>query len=244
MGAKTTTTTTTTFGGLLLALFLTVLTPTTILANTAAAAAASSGGIITKLTDDNFEHLTQASTGQTTGKWFVVMGAVWCGYACTKLHPLLEELPRVAPGVVVGMVDTTANRAIAERFQIVDHPTLLYFADRKMYRYGSRASGQDPHTLEAFREFCIGGYQQYQPLPIPAPPSFTEVHMKKLIQFLSNQPELIYLKEDFQHILEIRKNAAVVLVCLGVLVGWIAGCGCGCLLGKKKRYIQPKPKNE
>ena len=26
---------------------------------------------VIELTDSNFEHLTQASTGQTTGKWFI-----------------------------------------------------------------------------------------------------------------------------------------------------------------------------
>ena len=60
-----------------------------------ALAAAVSGEIVT-LTDENFEHQTQASSGQTTGKWFIMMGAVWCGYSCTKLKPILEELSEIA----------------------------------------------------------------------------------------------------------------------------------------------------
>jgi len=34
-------------------------------------------GEVVELTDDNFEHQTQASTGQTTGKWFVKFYAPW-----------------------------------------------------------------------------------------------------------------------------------------------------------------------
>jgi hypothetical protein len=33
------------------------------------------------LTDATFEHQTQASTGQTTGKWLVKFYAPWCEYA-------------------------------------------------------------------------------------------------------------------------------------------------------------------
>jgi thioredoxin domain-containing protein 5 len=33
-------------------------------------------GVI-QLNDSNFEHQTQASTGQTTGKWFVKFYAPW-----------------------------------------------------------------------------------------------------------------------------------------------------------------------
>jgi len=34
-------------------------------------------GEVVELTTANFEHLTQASTGQTTGKWFVKFYAPW-----------------------------------------------------------------------------------------------------------------------------------------------------------------------
>lgn len=45
------------------------------------------------LDTSNFEHLTQASTGQTTGKWFVKFYAPWCGeFAYIFLPFYLSEL--------------------------------------------------------------------------------------------------------------------------------------------------------
>ncbi len=40
-------------------------------------AAAAHAGVVV-LDDSNFEHLTQASTGATTGDWFVEVGAKAC----------------------------------------------------------------------------------------------------------------------------------------------------------------------
>lgn len=44
----------------------------------AAAAAVRAASEVVELNDQNFEHLTQAATGATTGDWFVAFKAPWC----------------------------------------------------------------------------------------------------------------------------------------------------------------------
>lgn len=177
----------------------------------------SKAGEVVKLNNENFEHQTQASTGQTTGKWFVLFGAVWCGYSCTKLTPVLKELADL-DNIVTGKVDTTANEELGDRFGIEAHPTLLFFADRKLFKYTGET------TLDAMKEFVMGEYKKTTGLPVPGPPSYFALKWKQFLQALNDNDEIRYLKEDFKHIMELRKNAAVALIMIGIVFGFCSGC--------------------
>ena len=41
--------------------------------------------------------------------------------------------------------------------------------------------------------------------------------------FLESNKEIQYLKDDFNHILEIRKNAAIAILAIGLVVGFCLG---------------------
>eukprot|EP00550_Attheya_septentrionalis_P003329 CAMPEP_0198290042 /NCGR_PEP_ID=MMETSP1449-20131203/8035_1 /TAXON_ID=420275 /ORGANISM="Attheya septentrionalis, Strain CCMP2084" /LENGTH=219 /DNA_ID=CAMNT_0043988469 /DNA_START=96 /DNA_END=755 /DNA_ORIENTATION=- len=190
-------------------------------------------GVI-QLNDSNFEHQTQASTGQTTGKWFVKFYAPWCGH-CKTLEPIWDELAETLTaehaddGIVVAKMDMTKNTKTGERFEIRGFPTLKFFAGRKMYTY------RGPRTLEAMKEYVLGGYKtdakSGEAESVPAPSGWLDEKMKEIRETIDSNEHISMLMLDFQHIVELRKNAAVLLVVIGSLLGLMMGC----ILGGSKK---------
>lgn len=176
------------------------------------------------LTDSTFEHQTQASTGQTTGKWFVKFYAPWCGH-CKTLAPTWEDLSdRLQESdvhdVIIAKVDCTQEKEVCNRFNIKGFPSLKYFANRKMFAY------KGERNIDALYDFVTEGYKSALQDTIPPVPSFYEKTMKQLRKkfnkFAKNNEQLQYLLTDFEHILSFRKNAAAVLLVMGAIVGfWI-----------------------
>lgn len=82
---------------------------------------------VATLTDENFEHDTQASTGSTTGSWLVLCHQ---GPNDAELNGILQATPDGAEegttlvdallekGVVVGRLDVDKNPKVVERFKI------------------------------------------------------------------------------------------------------------------------------
>eukprot|EP00591_Stephanopyxis_turris_P006131 CAMPEP_0195522428 /NCGR_PEP_ID=MMETSP0794_2-20130614/20598_1 /TAXON_ID=515487 /ORGANISM="Stephanopyxis turris, Strain CCMP 815" /LENGTH=249 /DNA_ID=CAMNT_0040652185 /DNA_START=104 /DNA_END=853 /DNA_ORIENTATION=- len=175
-----------------------------------------SGGEVIELTDDTFEHLTQASTGQTTGKWFVKFYAPWCGH-CKSLAPVWDKLADVVAaehadtGIIIAKIDNTKHTEIRARFGITGFPTLKYFADRKMYTYKGK------RDLESLTEFVTSGYTDAEPEEIPAPPAWFETKVKDVRKAVESYPVLVNLIRDFEHIIMMRKNAAIILCVLGAI---------------------------
>ena len=121
-------------------------------------------------------------------------------------------------GIVIAKVDTTVNPGIQNRFDIQGYPTLQFIAGGKMYLY------EGPRTLNDLMEFALGGYKkattvQSVPPDISAWKKWLDTSSQK---FHENEFVRVTLK-DFYHILDYRKNAALVLFVLGSLFGFILG---------------------
>lgn len=175
------------------------------------------------LTNSNFEKNTQASTGSTTGNFFVKFYAPWCGH-CKALAPKWEALGDASDppvrNTLFAKVDCTGNgKEVCSRFKVRSYPTLILFAQGKMYRYDGK---RDDASIRAFAE---GGYGEEKGDAVPPVPNF----FSKLIDTIS---------EDMNEILDKRKNAAVALILAGVPLGFILGfffAVCVCHQEKEKK---------
>lgn len=167
-------------------------------------------GTVIALTDKNFEGETQASTGLTTGAWFIKFYAPWCGH-CKRLVPTWEKLATELEetGVNVAKVDVTENRGVGNRFGVSGFPTLIYISPRKgkMTKYGKA------RTLEDLKEFAMSDGGDAEFVDIPGEPN--------IIDKLRTQVE-----ETVQEGVDVANKApraAGLILTLGILIGMIIG---------------------
>lgn len=186
------------------------------------------------LTDSDFEHLTQSSTGQTTGKWFVKFYAPWCGH-CKRLSPVWDQLAEKLAdehedlGINIAKIDLTKNKETQKRFDIKGYPTLLYFANRKIFKYTQK------RDLDPLIEFATGGFTELDGELVPGVPSGIDKFMYDVRKAVAGNPFVQDLMDDFTHIINLRKNAAVLIL----LLGFFFGSTIGIILGSRgKRKIK------
>jgi len=122
------------------------------------------------LNDDNFEHETQASTGATTGDWFVYFYQPGCN-ACDLFSPqwgFLAKKVHKDPDlhVNVARVNIDENPELARRFRIDRLPTLLYFSGGLVYNV--TAERDEGVLLDLLKEDKI---KTFEAKTIGSPPS-------------------------------------------------------------------------
>lgn len=78
---------------------------------------------VIELTIENFDNETKK------GNWVIDFWAAWCG-PCRILSPTVEALASELKGKInFGKVDVDAQQELAERFEVMSIPTLLYMKD-------------------------------------------------------------------------------------------------------------------
>eukprot|EP01059_Diplonema_ambulator_P022488 TRINITY_DN37793_c0_g1_i1.p1 TRINITY_DN37793_c0_g1~~TRINITY_DN37793_c0_g1_i1.p1 ORF type:complete len:209 (+),score=61.09 TRINITY_DN37793_c0_g1_i1:40-666(+) len=143
------------------------------------------------LTDSNFEHDTQAAGGATTGAWFVLFYAPWCGW-CKRIMPDWEQLATdVKQELTIAKVDATSSLLTSSRFDVQAFPTLILFADNKMYKYEGQRSYED------LLKFALGGYKDAAWNPVPPEKFFilqyAELFGKELARAVEEDPNTMLL---------------------------------------------------
>lgn len=136
------------------------------------------------LHEDSFEHLTQASTGATTGDWFVLF-----------FKPGSEDCMRILPSVEsaaislkhrmnFAKVDVEANKKLAERFKITACPYGILLKQGKMYPYEPRKF--NPQSLVAFTETW---FKNVKSSPVPKEPTAFDILTESIALYIKQQVE-------------------------------------------------------
>jgi len=199
-------------------------------------------GEVVDLNASNFYSLTQIGTEEASQKWFIKFYAPWCGH-CKKLAPIWDDLDRKIlsdhgfKGIKIAKVDVTQNRELGKRFEIEGFPTLLFFADGKMYDYmGGR-------TLPQLEEFVTGGYTngEFKPKKLPSGPSWLETKGQEALESIDGDTFVGEIIIGLAEVFTLRKNAGLFIIFIGACLGFWFGLFYGLFQGKK---LQAKKKTE
>ena len=89
---------------------------------------------VKELTADNFDSFVKK------GETVIDFWAEWCG-PCKYLSPIVEKIASENKKIKFGKVDVDSQTDLAQRFQVMSIPTLLFFKDGEMV---NRTSGAMP----------------------------------------------------------------------------------------------------
>lgn len=117
------------------------------------------------LNDESFEHLTQATTGATTGDWLVLFYSDKCKVGKEVFQVQMETVAvNLQNKINIAFVDTRESPELTERFKITSCPTILYFRHSKMYAYNFPEV-----TVQYLEKFLKGWFKNSKMESVPLP---------------------------------------------------------------------------
>lgn len=137
--------------------------------------ASAETGDVVYLTQENFERLTQAATGATTGVWlvgFVNNGAHGTRFMrqLQKLRAALFDEAEVRVPVNVGIVDLAESPTLGTRFHVVQSTEVRVFDNGRMFYYNGR------DDLDQLLKFAQGAYRRAGSVQVPPEPHIPDSH--------------------------------------------------------------------
>ena len=134
---------------------------------------------VVELDEQNFEHLTQAATGATSGDWLVL----FCKPSVARCAKVLENWQRVAttlaasreekglPRINVAAVDTSTSSWLRKRFGIQSVPVVLLFKGGVMYSFHGGG-----FSVERLVTFAERDYERSNRMLVPPEPHVATPH--------------------------------------------------------------------
>ncbi|XP_006615349.1 thioredoxin domain-containing protein [Apis laboriosa] len=144
---------------------------------------------VKELTDDTFEHLTQASSGATTGDWFVMFYSTDC-VECVRMIARWEAVgAKLKQRVNVARIDKyTTGASTARRFNVYKAPEFILFRHGKMYRYQITK-----YDINSFVSFAKEWYKNARAESVPVPQSPFDDLVQMIANFLRENPWIMKL---------------------------------------------------
>ena len=137
------------------------------------------GAEVIDLTEQNFEHLTQAATGATSGDWLVL----FCKEAVARCHKVQQNWQRVSttlaasreakglPRINVAQVDTSQASWLRKRFGIQSVPVVLLFKGGVMYSFHGGG-----FSVDRLMQFAERDYEHSSRMLVPPEPHVATPH--------------------------------------------------------------------
>jgi len=178
------------------------------------------------LDDNNFEHLTQASTGATTGDWLVMMTKDKKCSECDKIEKELRKVATVFKGRKnIAKLDPKNSRLTLRRFKISKKPTLLFFHLGYQWIYKGDLKNKK------ISEFVSDGFSRQNGYQVTAQLDSIDVWKEDFIKELKAA-----YKEK-----RLPKRDALLIVSAGILAGAMLIYG---FLFSKKKENETKKKSK
>lgn len=149
--------------------------------------------VVKELDDSTFEHLTQASTGSTTGDWLIQFYDNQC-VECNRLTATWESVgAKLRTRMNVAKVNKgTKGTQTAKRFKVENVPEFILIKQGKVYRFNLKK-----YDIETFVGFATEWHRQVTAEKVPVPKTAFDIVLEtvvaklKEIQLIKNNPIIL-----------------------------------------------------
>ncbi|XP_312592.5 thioredoxin domain-containing protein [Anopheles gambiae] len=141
---------------------------------------------VKELSDETFEHLTQASSGATTGDWFIMFYTTNC-VDCQRLTAVWEAVAadlKTRMNVARVQKDGKGSETAA-RFQVKKVPDFVFLRQGKYYRYEI-----SKYDIKSFVSFAQDWYKNAKAERVPVPLSPFDNLVELAVQYLKDAPNM------------------------------------------------------